>query len=603
MGVPSFFMWLVNNFGIKNIVNTSIKSRPITFYIDANCAFHPICFDTLAEHQKLGLTDEIQLEKDMFKNITNYLDKLITNVNPTHNVFIAVDGVAPMAKIQQQRKRRYKSVIDNDIKSSLKAKYNLTSSISWNNVVITPGTEFMEKLHQHILKYIDTSQNKSNIKYIYSSYHELGEGEHKILADIKKLLNDDNIVIYGLDADLIFLAMASQKNNIYLYRENTQLKEIFKCINGDFGYVSIEYLKQTYFTKMKELIFQSKNIINNTKIESKELKIESKDFQLLQSNLINDFIVLCFLIGNDFMPSIPSISIKANGLNNLIDNYIKILSTFNSYLLDSNLEINHIFLTRLLKELISQEHNNMINLYKTSAPKRCPIKIPIKIPIKNDNKDENSDEKEEINKYKYEVDMWKMENMQNIELTPFLENNETYSINLTTGTMDIIKWRYYEYYLGINDYYKQSVNILCQKYFEGISWNIKYYFDVCPNYNWYYSYPIAPFISDLSEYLNNNKLIKYHKEPTNCIVLTPLKQLMLVLPESYQYILPIKLQQSITKYSNGNLFHKHIILDTANKTVFWKCNPFLLSIDLELVNNIYNNVKLSSTDKKLDLIY
>ena len=48
---------------------------------------------------------------------------------------------------------------------------------------------------------------------------------------------------------------------------------------------------------------------------------------------------------------------------------------------------------------------NMINLYTTSAPKRCPIKIP----IKNNNKDE----KEEINKYKYEVDMWKMENMQN----------------------------------------------------------------------------------------------------------------------------------------------------------------------------------------------
>ena len=148
----------------------------------------------------------------MIKQILKYMDFLIGYVNPKKQVYISVDGVAPMAKMSQQRKRRYRAVDDAKIKDDIRRKYNKETFEYWNNTVITPGTEFMEKLHLSILDYI--SKRKEN-KIIYSSFHTFGEGEHKILQDIK-INNSQSFVIYGLDADLIFLSLACQKK-IYFY--------------------------------------------------------------------------------------------------------------------------------------------------------------------------------------------------------------------------------------------------------------------------------------------------------------------------------------------------------------------------------------------------
>ena len=88
---------------------------------------------------------------------------------------------------------------------------NKKNKIKWSNAVITPGTIFMEKLHNELKEY---SRN-NKITTTYSSYHECGEGEHKILQHIKQN-KPSNSVIYGLDADLIFLSLASEIDNIFL---------------------------------------------------------------------------------------------------------------------------------------------------------------------------------------------------------------------------------------------------------------------------------------------------------------------------------------------------------------------------------------------------
>ena len=62
--------------------------------------------------------------------------------------------------MNQQRKRRFKSTYESDLKNKIKEKHN-KQIIDWNNAAITPGTEFMENLH-----------NKYHKLYCYQNRHK-----------------------------------------------------------------------------------------------------------------------------------------------------------------------------------------------------------------------------------------------------------------------------------------------------------------------------------------------------------------------------------------------------------------------------------------------
>ena len=196
MGVPGFFAWVLKNYKKNNIVINSIDvdGGIDVLYLDANCLFHPQCFKTL-EHFA-DWTNESIIEKKMMKRIIAYIDFLHDYVGPKE-LYISVDGVAPMAKMNQQRKRRYRSGDDTELRNQLKIKHGRPIGKPWSNTLITPGTEFMERLHQFILKYMRT---KKGVKITYSSYHTAGEGEHKILQDIKIRLktNKKEIIKFGI---------------------------------------------------------------------------------------------------------------------------------------------------------------------------------------------------------------------------------------------------------------------------------------------------------------------------------------------------------------------------------------------------------------------
>jgi 5'-3' exonuclease len=116
MGVPKFFAWLMRNYKKSKFVFQKEKvdlEQIDWFLIDTNCLIHPTCFKILADEQNSKTKINFKsLENKMMNASIEYIEKLIKYVNPTKGIYIAIDGVAPMAKIKHQRVRRYKSVLD-----------------------------------------------------------------------------------------------------------------------------------------------------------------------------------------------------------------------------------------------------------------------------------------------------------------------------------------------------------------------------------------------------------------------------------------------------------------------------------------------------------
>ena len=167
MGVPGFFLWLcvkakklkcIDDIILQRLIEGDleediIKRKDIDwFLIDANCAIHPTCFKVLKEIE--GDINNSKLEGKMINAVIEYFEHLINYVSPVKGVLLSIDGVAPAAKIKQQRYRRFKSIYDRDLENRIRQKHNKEEKKHWNNSAITPGTEFMERLHNKINSWI-----------------------------------------------------------------------------------------------------------------------------------------------------------------------------------------------------------------------------------------------------------------------------------------------------------------------------------------------------------------------------------------------------------------------------------------------------------------
>jgi 5'-3' exonuclease len=147
MGVPRFFSWVNNNYSV--IIDPIIK--PNEFYFDLNCLLHPKCFEVageiLKDHPEYDLIKNQELlETKMFNKIIEYIQEILDYIQPSDLIYIAIDGVAPMAKIKHQRLRRFKSIRDYQIMDSIAKKHKKEVSKHWNSNCITPGTLFMKKI-------------------------------------------------------------------------------------------------------------------------------------------------------------------------------------------------------------------------------------------------------------------------------------------------------------------------------------------------------------------------------------------------------------------------------------------------------------------------
>jgi 5'-3' exonuclease len=555
MGVPFLFKAIVEKY--PNIILNTIKQTHRLF-IDFNASIHACSAAVISRKP----TDYTNL--DIFNEIIKYILTVVDIRKPTELLYLAVDGIAPLAKIQQQRRRRYLSAYRNLKINEFKNKNNLPVS-NWDSNCITPGTPFMIELDLFLKNYF--KENKFPFNVILSSHTEAGEGEHKMIKYIKESNKKEfTDVIIGLDADLIFLSLGCDKSNIYLMRES---EEFEKNITSNIS------------STIKQLFFKYVDI-NLLKKHISQFLYDKLNFNNL--SYMYDFIGIMILVGNDFIPSMSFLKLKNSAVDILADVYKKVFNQVNQIQLmeSNNLEnlqhlienkngtfiMNHSFLVKMLDLFTKLEDNCMKEL----------IEYHSNI-LYNPNRRFNT---------KLERFMYEYENMPLINRYPDNINPHTDS-----------NWRvnYYHHLFG-----SHSTDIMKSatiNYLEGLMWTINYYFNMSCDNLWYYQYDYSPCVSDLYKYSLSIEAEQFKKMQVNLLKTNPNEknincniQMLMVLPPQSIDIVPSKLKEFYSDINKGcvHFFPTQFNLSTFLKTQTWECVPILPKLNLKVIQKALNSL-------------
>jgi 5'-3' exonuclease len=312
MGIPFYFYQITKNY--PEILYQPKKSCDILFF-DFNSLIHP-CAHSVLEKQSSDSIDD--LSKSIIDATLLYTDSIIEKVNPS-KVYIVVDGVAPRAKMKQQRMRRFRSAYERD------------DIPKWDTNQITPGTHFMKELSRALIEWQD-GYAQGTIEL--DSWENPGEGEHKIYQTLKReSIKNKNIYIYGLDADLIMLSLLEKQNQLVLFRDDKSRDVI--------DYLDISMLK----VRLMESLTGSQKI----------------NYQVLL-----DYIVMTSFVGNDFMDNVPTFPVSS--INTLVNNYKRL----NMRLVNNDSTVNYKNLQRLLSTFVKNESR----VYSEIVNKKYILDIP-----------------------------------------------------------------------------------------------------------------------------------------------------------------------------------------------------------------------------------
>ena len=370
MGVPAFYRWLsvkypkiiadvvedevVDINGNKVFVDSS-KANPNgqefdNLYLDMNGIIHP-CFHP--EDRPPPTTEE-----EVFLNIFEYIERLFLMIRPRKVLYMAIDGVAPRAKMNQQRSRRFRAAQEAEEKKIEEEKLReklrrdgievppkIESGVFDSNV-ITPGTPFMGRLAEALKFYVRKKQNTDkgwkNIKVIVSDASVPGEGEHKAMHYIRQQRAcangggyDPNTrhVVYGLDADLIMLALATHEPHFHILREVVfQQKPNESAQNGGAGAIDKNAKQIAIARKPFQLL--SVTILREYLALDLSPHVLPQTFTIDRERLFDDFVFMCFFVGNDFLPHSPTLEIREGAIDLLMTIYKQELGNLGGHLVE-----------------------------------------------------------------------------------------------------------------------------------------------------------------------------------------------------------------------------------------------------------------------------
>lgn len=530
MGIKHFFYWFKTNFGnnIKNLRKgqdfETAKVSIDNLMIDLNGVFHastqkvyeygnckpPRRLIQKPRRKKMGgLSQQMKVFADVCLSIEN----LLALVKPKKRLILCIDGPAPLSKQNQQRQRRFRSAMENDDEEFKRFDSNC----------ITPGTKFMDYLSKYIDWYIRKSISENpmwqNIEIVFSNEKSPGEGEHKIINYIRLFGDpDDSFCIHGLDADLIMLALGTHLPKFWILREDLYdpRNEFFIIDIGN--------------TRSALVQIMDWNDGDEKKAE------ETPEFN--PEYAVNDFIFICFMVGNDFLPHIPSLEIIEGGIDAMLDVYKNVGENYGH--LTSKVNGDVMFRKRTLEVFLGT-----------------------------------------IAQYDKGILEDKMLKKDNFFPDPLLEKNT----KLIEGkyNLDIEQYR--------EDYYNScfadgtDLEKICHEYLEGLQWVLSYYTRGVPDWKWCFKHHYAPFAHELSEYISEFKLPAKRETRST----TPFQQLLSVLPPKSSGLIPVPLSQLLTDSTSGikKFCPAKFDIDISGKRREWEGIVLLPMVDFEVIRKEY----------------
>ncbi|XP_050453966.1 5'-3' exoribonuclease 1 isoform X1 [Cataglyphis hispanica] len=583
MGVPKFFRYISERYPCLSEV---IKEHQIPefdyLYLDMNGIIHT------CSHPNDDVCFRIS-EEDIFKNIFHYIEVLFNMIHPQKLFFMAIDGVAPRAKINQQRGRRFRAAKDAEIQEAkAKAKgIEIPKEKRFDSNCITPGTLFMAKLGEQLKCFIEHKISMDDAwkkcKILFSGSEVPGEGEHKIMDYIRymKASKDYNCnsrhCLYGLDADLIMLGLCSHEPNFSLLREEVK-----------FGKQQVRMTpEETKFCLLHLSLLREY-------IEHEFSPVKDKlSFAFDIEKIIDDWVLMGFLVGNDFIPHLPNLHITNGALPILYRAYMEVLPTLEGYINEAGtLKLDRFekFMEKLSRLDLEQFNEHYADLkYFESKTGRRPneterhvykkseddesafpqkiqnkdldalIKSTTEMSLDHSDDDDDEDDSDCIN----DIDMIDDESDSDIYNMEFVQHKR-------------------DYYMNKLEYKNVDAEVLrsqAEGYVRAIQWNLRYYYHGCCSWSWYYPHHYAPYISDIKDF-KDLKLEFELGEP-----FLPFQQLLAVLPAHSKDLLPKTFQSLLTEESSPiiNYYPHDFKTDLNGKKQEWEAVVLIPFIDEKLL--------------------
>ena len=536
MGIKHFFFWYKQNFPDtfeKIHKNEYIKQQVDTLLLDLNGIFHKSSqkiykyggfkMDSLLLQNKVGINKSS--DEEVYKDVCSTIQNLIEIVRPVKKVIMCIDGPGPLSKQKQQRQRRFK------------ASLNRQENISFDSNCITPGTQFMHNLSNYIDNFIKTKLLNSfkfkHLNIIFSNEKVPGEGEHKAVEYIRNYgLKDETYCINGPDGDLIMLALATHKKNFFILRDD---------MYNDGWYFLLDIKK-----------FRN-NLIDMLKWTPHTTEIKFNKIQV-----INDFVFMCFILGNDFLPNIPSVEIIENGIEIMIQIYKFVCPTYGHLTVIHNKKVK--FNKEVLQIFFKIIGDNEKELFENKLNQKKNI-FPDQIMIKNSKN---------------------IQGIWNVDLPNYIKD--------------------YHY----NSFQNTDIKSISHEYLQGLQWILTYYTTGNPSWNWFYKFHYAPIASVLSQHVLDFKETRYGRTKPSL----PFQQLISVLPPSSSNLLPYPLNNILTELTDETkeYFPEKIEIDLSGKKQEWEGTVIIPMISQKIINKLYKQYEnlLSDIDKqrnKHDFIY
>lgn len=523
MGIPSYFSHVVRKHRdtIKKLDSRMVFDN---LYLDSN----GIVYDCVHSHPPGEEEKKSAYEARLIKTVCHRIDSYVAIVRPRNRLVVAFDGVAPVAKLNQQRERRYKAWLQRQVLDG--------QGLSWDTCAITPGTAFMKALGAGVKRHF-SSKRYAELRVIVTAADEEGEGEHKIFGAIRAEPDyhyKTTTAVYGLDADLIMLALNHLvlAPRLYLYRETPHfIKSIDSTLEPGSSYVvDVPCFAERLGGILAGLVGKDKDNVS----------------------LVRDYVFMCFFLGNDFLPHFPSLNIRTDGIERLMEVYSKLCSNrgFQRLRLDDSggeSRVNWRSVRELVCALAESEWDTFIKEHETRDRRsRDPPRL----------REGETDQESRL---------------MNI---PMKERGVEVFINPEEEGWER---RYYNILFDVEIDSERKKEI-CVNYLEGLEWTLAYYTTGCKSWRWSYAYPYPPLLSDLAQFVPYFDMSLVISDGSSAV--SPLTQLSYVLPRANLDLLPKKLFKTLIT-ERPHWYQERVQLIWAYCRYFWETHAILPEINLD----------------------